>query len=211
MKRSIVLGAVIAVLGIPPAHAAVNLALGADTSASDDGWGGGTSKTDLVDGFRAYPHWARGLAAPFGQDSFQMTIDFGQVETFDTVVAWWHPAPDRAPDIVDIEAWIGGTWNTVYSTTNALSYLGVEDTSDTYTSHSMWLNFGQVSSDKVRIVYDNAEIFSRASQHGWAYEVEVFNLAGVPEPASCAIWSCLAGIGAVVSRRRKRAMAATRF
>ena len=80
-RRSIVSVLLLAFFGsIPQAHATPNLALGADTSASDGGWGGGNSKSDLVDGKATYyDTWAHGLAAPWGGGprDFNVILDFG--------------------------------------------------------------------------------------------------------------------------------------
>ncbi len=195
----------------PSAFAVPNLALGADTSASDDGWGGGTSKSDLVDGKASYyDTWAHGLAAPWGWGGryFNVVVDFASETTFNRVVTWWHRGERDAPNFVDIQIWNGvrSTWDTIYSTSDAFSRVGPYDDPTTWTSSPIDFFFPAVTSDKMRLVYDNREIYERSGYHGWLHEIAVFNVAAVPEPTSSALFGLgLLGLGWARHDRRQRA------
>jgi len=166
----------------------INLALGADASASDNGWGGGSSKSDLVDGLKSYNDtWAHGLAAPStASGEFDVILGFGTSVTFNTVIPWWHGG-NCAGDDMYVQAWDNATstWYTVFSTTNALANIGPGDneTPGWYTSYPTALTFDATTSEKLKFTFDNSEIFNRTGLHGWLYEVEVYNNP-VPEPAT---------------------------
>ena len=175
---------------------------------SEDGWGGGTSKWDLVDGLRTYPEWAHGLA--FQKDWHQVTIDFGRPVTFIGVTAWWHSAGvagNGAPAAYRIEiwdGWDGPQWVEIFSTTDPNAYLKYPDA----TPADWWYNWSAptenvgppVTASKVRLWSYPKDGDYMLGYHTWLYEVEVIP---VPEPSSLlALGSGLAGLAGIVCRRR---------
>ena len=195
---------------IPQAYAIpTSLALGADTSASDNGWGGGTTKSDLVDGMASYyDTWTHGLAAWYNIGDFHVVLDFGSDITFNNVVAWWHRDVGGAavPNVVDIQIWNGvnSAWDTIFSTTDAVSSLGPFDDPTTWTSRPTAFSFATVTSDKLRFVYDTSEIFNRSGEHGWLHEVAVYNNSAVPEPAPFIL--CGSGLAGLIYVRKLRSV-----
>ncbi|MEK7813910.1 MAG: carboxypeptidase regulatory-like domain-containing protein, partial [Candidatus Desantisbacteria bacterium] len=161
-----------------------NLALHADTSASDNGWGGGSSKTDLTDGMRVYGgEWARGLA--FQKGWSQVTLDFGKTITYDRVMSWWHDGSAEShycPQAYRIENWNGTSWVEIFSTTNPVAYLKYPDA----VSSDWWYDwsaptentFSPVTGSKVRLWSYPKDGEVMAGYHVWLYEVEVYNDAG---------------------------------
>ncbi|MBN8518013.1 MAG: PEP-CTERM sorting domain-containing protein [Candidatus Accumulibacter sp.] len=210
-RRSIVFGLLLASFGgcIPQAYATPkpSLGIGADTSASDNGWGGGNTKSDLVDGKASYyDTWMHGLAAPLGQPTFHVVLDFASDTTFNSVVAWWHRdvGGHAVPNDVDIQIWnaVTSAWDTVFSTTNARDSLGPYDDPTTWTSRPTAFSFATVTSDKLLLVYDNLELWNQYREHGWLHEVSVYNESAVPEPGSLVLLGLgLAGLGYVRKRR----------
>ena len=176
--------------GIPQAHAIpLSLAFGADASASDNGWGGGTSKSDLVDNMASYyDTWAHGLAAWYNVGNFHVVLDFQRDITFNNVVAWWHRDVNGAavPNVVDLQIWNDTllAWDTVFSTTNAVATLGPYDDPTTWTSRPTSFAFPTVTTDRLRMVYDTNEIYQRSREHAWLHEVAVYNVNAAPEPTS---------------------------
>lgn len=152
--------------------------------SSDDGWGGGTSKWDIVDGQRCYNSWARGLAFTGGERPYvepcgwrQATIDFGQDVTFDRV-AIWHHGGSHIPNTYKLEYWDGSQWVELFSTTSGSDYL-IADTDcspwsevDDCSSGSLPTEntFPEVTGSKVRYQVHNCDI-----GHGWIYSFEVYN------------------------------------
>ena len=59
-----------------------------------------------------------------------------------------------------------------------------------------------MTADKLRLVYDNQEIYNRSGYHGWLHEVGVYNVSAIPEPATLVLTMLgLAGLGCVRSRK----------
>ncbi len=118
------LGTIVLILilqGLPQMKVAArgqNIALGADTSESDEGWGGGSYPGDMVDGLTAYyDTWAHGLAFTGGLQEWagqpcgwrQATVNFGRLETFDRVLVWHH-GEEHIPTTYVVEYWNGSDW-----------------------------------------------------------------------------------------------------
>jgi len=168
---------------------------------SDDGWGGGTSKWDLVDGQRMYPgEWARGLA--FQKDWHQVTIDFGAPVTFTTVTGWWHHAAviaTGAPQAYRIESWNGTSWEEIFCTTNPSAYYKYPDATpgDWWYDWSVPIEnvFSPVTASKVRLWSYPKDGPVGEGYHTWLYELEV-----TPEPATMAMLS----LGSLALLRRRR-------
>lgn len=151
-----------------------DLALYADASASDNGWGGGSSKTDLTDGLRTYSGWARGLAFWYNQ-WHQVTIDFGHQVTFNRVIQWYHGGMNTNEAAkYKLQYWDGSSWVDIFETSNSHDYLKYPDA----TSDSWWYywstpyenTFTPVTSNKLRILN-----YPLSGSHTWLYEVEVYN------------------------------------
>ncbi|MDI6782044.1 MAG: cohesin domain-containing protein, partial [bacterium] len=162
-----------------------DLALHADTSASDNGWGGGASKSDLTDGIRTYDgEWARGLA--FLKGWHQVTIDFGKTITYDRVTAWWHAGSAESPyfpQAYRIENWNGTSWVEIFSTTNPATCLKYPNATPNVDWWYYWSSptentFTPVTGSKVRLWSYPKDGEVMAGYHVWLYEVEVYNDAG---------------------------------
>lgn len=156
----------------------INLALGADTSESDSGWGGGSYPADMVEGQTYYTDtWAHGLAFTGGQQGWagqpcgwrQATVDLGTPGSFGLVRVWHHGA-DHIPNTYGLEYWDGSNWLATggSSTTRwdlEVPLPGVFGWGAIPTEHI----FPEVESSKVRFRLNNCDI-----THGWIYEFEVF-------------------------------------
>ncbi|MBU0702204.1 T9SS type A sorting domain-containing protein [bacterium] len=190
-----------------------NLALHADTSASDNGWGGGANKSDLTDGIRAYDDWARGLAFQKGWN--QVTIDFGKTITFNKVMTWWqHGAIEStySPKAYRIENWNGTSWVEIFSTTNPGAYLKYPNA---VANVDWWYNgsapteniFPPVTGSKVRLWSYPKDGEVMAGYHTWIDEVEVYNTAGtVTTPLNITTTSLPSG---TISTRYQTTLTAT--
>jgi hypothetical protein len=150
---------------------------------SDRGWGGGSSKWQLVDGQRTYPNeWARGLAFTGGPQKWagescgwrQATISFGKLTTFDRVVLWHH-GQDQIPTVCSIQVFQQGRWRDLLSSSDCKALAPYAKTGGTEWwqgwSTPMVLDFEQVTAEKVRYRFDNC-----TTEHGWLYEFEVYRM-----------------------------------
>ncbi len=146
---------------------------------SDNGWGGGADKWDIVDGTRQFPSWANGLAFTGGINSYagpcgwkQATINFGEPKTFNRVMIWHH-GREHIPNTYKLLYWDGSNWVELFSTTEGWSYLKYK----TDTPQNWWEAFSTptentfptVTSQKVRFQINNCDI-----THGWIYSFEVY-------------------------------------
>ena len=176
LKICSMIGAVLLAAAFP-ASGAQNIALGADTSESDSGWGGGSYPGDMVDGQTYYSDtWAHGLAFTGGASGYvepcgwrQATLDFGAMKTFSRVLVWHHGA-DHIPTVFHLDYWDGSAWQPTGGTSTVRTDLevppaGVFGWGAIPTEHL----FPPVTGSKVRFVLNNCNI-----THGWIYEFEVF-------------------------------------
>jgi hypothetical protein len=151
-----------------------NLARNADVSESDPGWGGGSSKTDLVDGIRTYDgEWARGLAFQSGVWK-QVTLNFGKVITFDRIIQWYHGGMNNNEAAAyRFQYWNGEDWVDFFETFDSHAWLKYPEAADTdwwyYWSTPYENSFSPVTTNKLRIWN-----FPRSGSHTWLYEVEVY-------------------------------------
>src|ERR1035437_4272955 len=177
------------------ANAGPNLALNASRTgfpsplASDNGWGGGTDKWQIVDGFRAYTDtFAHGLAFTGGHQTAaggppyiepcgvrQATIDFGSPATFDTVIIWHHGVEYTARDPW-LDYWNGSAWVRITVTTHVypaghLDGAGYSDAEQ--------FGFAPVTGSQIRYSMDNCgfNVLGTLNIHGWINEFEVFSNA----------------------------------
>src|SRR5947209_9218940 len=161
-----------------PVLGAQNVALGADPSGSDAGWGGGSYPGDMVDGFTYYSDtWAHGLAFTGGPLGYggescgwrQATLDFGAMKTFNRVLVWHHGA-DHIPTTYQLDYWDGAAWQPAGGSSSVRWDLevppaGVFGWGAIPTEHL----FPDATGSKVRFSLNNCNI-----THGWIYEFEVF-------------------------------------
>ncbi len=165
-----------------------NLALGADPTESDTGWGGGVYPWEMVDGQTYYSTWDHGLAFTGGIMNYvapcgwrQATLNFGTMKTFNRVMIWHHGL-DHIPTIFNLLYWDGSSWKNTggtYSIRNDLTTppTGVPGYGATPTEHI----FPTVTGSKVRFELNNCNI-----THGWIYEFEVFHDNSIsPQPFIC--------------------------
>jgi FIMAH domain-containing protein len=170
-----------------PVAGAQNIALGSDPSESDSGWGGGSSKADMVDGLAYYTNtWAHGLAFTGGVFGYagpcgwrQATLNFGAPKTFDRVRVWHHGA-DHIPTTYRLDYWDGAAWQPTGGSSSIRWDLetppaGVYGWGAIPTEHI----FPAVTGSKVRFVLNNCNI-----THGWIYEFEVFGNEDCPAGAT---------------------------
>jgi hypothetical protein len=154
-----------------------NIALGADPTESDPGWGGGIYPWDMVDGLTYYPEWWHGLAFTGGWGSWnnepcgwrQATINWGSMQPFNRVMIWHHGV-QHIPITFNLLYWNGSSWQNVggsYSVRYDLEVppSGVPGANAIPTEHI----FPRVVGSKVRLEVNNCNI-----EHGWIYEFEVF-------------------------------------
>ena len=147
---------------------------------SDNGWGGGSDKWDIVDGVRKEPAWDNGLAFTGGMLPYiapcgwrQATINFGELKTFNRVIVW-HPELFHVPNTYQIQYWDGMSWVDIFSTTSGHDYLKYPDDVGSpvwWGGFSIPLEntFEPVTSTKVRLRLNNCDLV-----HGWIYEFEVY-------------------------------------
>jgi hypothetical protein len=147
---------------------------------SDDGWGGGTSKWDLLDGAHGYTDtWAHGLAFTGGRPGYmgvpcglrQATVDFGTPTTFSRVMVW-HFGDNHIPNTYTIQYWNGSSWVEIFSTTNGHNYLreDLRYPGPGWGAVPTENSFPAITATKVRFVMDNCDV-----EHGYLYEFEVYN------------------------------------
>ncbi len=161
---------------VPKISPADDLAVGADPSQSDNGWGGGWNKWDLTDGIRTYDgEWARGLAFWYGE-WHQVTLDFGHQITFNRVIQWYHGGMNNNEAAAyKLQYWDGTNWVDIFETNNSHAYLKYPDANPNtdwwyYWSTPYENTFNPVVSDKLRIWN-----YPLPNSHTWLYEVEVYN------------------------------------
>jgi len=143
---------------------------------SDNGWGGGSDKWDIVDGNRSYSNWANGLAFTGGTQPYvapcgwrQATINFGQLVNFNHIIVWHH-GDVHIPNIYKIQYWDGSNWIDVLSTSTGLDYVRWDLRTTSGAGSVPTENiFPEVISSKVRFMIHNCDI-----GHGWIYELEVY-------------------------------------
>lgn len=197
-------------VALPASAEPMNIALNPSRSGvphpleSDDGWGGGEDKWDLVDGIAQYASFSEGLAftggdGPFGGESAgprQATIDFGQPKTFNQVVLWHHGGDD-VPATTNLEYWDGFQWadiafTRVFDEDFAHHPVNGWSRPDTYTF------VDAITGSKVRYSFDNSGLALNGNpmRHGWIYEFQVFSM---PEPATFGL-AFIMLIGLVVTR-----------
>src|SRR5262249_16161662 len=115
--------------------------------------------------------------------------NFGQAQTFDTVIIWHHgveytpgffPNPGYPSlDYWDGSQWVGIAFQRQYGTMHEEGSGSGYSDSDIYT-------FLPVTGSKVRYSFDNSgfNVNGTYNIHGWIYEFEVFSPAAVPEPSA---------------------------
>ncbi|MEW6378500.1 MAG: Ig-like domain-containing protein [bacterium] len=179
----------------PPENIAYNPAGSGypDPSESDPGWGGGSWPWQMIDGLRWYEgQWQGGLAFTGGTSSWggpcgwrQATINFGEPKTFNRVAVWHHGC-GHLPNTYKIQYWDGTNWIDVFSTGRGHDYLPFPELCWSTPTVNL---FDPVTSDKVRLTLNNCDM-----DHGWIYELEVYNNPH-PIPVSYAIyWSKSPGV-----------------
>jgi hypothetical protein len=150
---------------------------------SSPGWGGGNRPWDLVDGMRSYPWWNYGLATAWTSSGwYQATINFGEPMTFDTIVPWWHGYSDYAPKVLKVQIWDGASCVDVFSTTNTFDHFVMHSDPNidpilTHGSSATEIRFDPVTALKVRVTWDQEEIWNRSGMHAWLYSLEVYYVA----------------------------------
>lgn len=156
-------------LALNPTQAAYPNPLG-----SDPGWGGGSYPWDILDGATSYPDtWAHGLAFTGGTASWmgqpcgwrQATVDFGEMKTFDRVLAWHH-GDEHIPTIFSVEYFNGKTWLPAGGTSSTRFDLRTTSGAGSVPTENV---FPPVTGSQVRFILNNCNI-----THGWIYELQVF-------------------------------------
>lgn len=159
---------------------------------SDRGWGEGTNKWHVVDGYRTYGYWGNGLAFCGGKDRYcgeacgwrSVIINFGRTVTFNRIIVWHHNL-EHTPNVYKIEYLDGATntYKTIFETTEGRNYMWIKAKTyipgnwNSYYEH-WWEDFSipventfpPVTTSKLRYSLNNCDI-----THGWIYEVEVYN------------------------------------
>ncbi|WP_282013809.1 hypothetical protein [Marinifilum flexuosum] len=144
---------------------------------SDNGWGGGRDKWDIVDGNRSYGYWANGLAFTGGLRPYiapcgwrNAVINFGETVRFNHILVWHH-GDNHIPNTYKIQYWDGSTWVDAFSTNTGLNYVRWDMRTTSGAGSVPTENvFNIVEASKVRLSMYNCDII-----HGWIYEFEVFH------------------------------------
>lgn len=149
-----------------------------DTDGSDAGWGGGSQPQEILMGHTSYTDtWAHGLAFTGGALAYggetcgtrEATVDFGQPQTFDRVVAWHHGS-EHVPSSYHVEYWDGSAWVNAGGVGTHHPELA-DYPSNGWGSEPTENIFPSVTATKVRFVIDsNCDI-----THGWLYALQVFS------------------------------------
>ena len=164
----------------------VNVAAGANPSASDDGWGGGTVKTTITDGLTSYcDTWAHGLAFTGGPNSWdgqlcgwrQATLDLGKAYLVNRAL-YYHHGKEHIPAVYKLEGSLdSSTWFTISDKSSVRDDLADYPTNcwgSTPTEHL----FDAVTVRYVRYSIDNCQMmFPTDGSHGWLYEIELWGCA----------------------------------
>lgn len=145
---------------------------------SDNGWGGGSNKWDMLDGLTGYADtWAHGLAFTGGISGYagpcgekQATVNLGAMHSINKVDVYHH-GDEHIPNTYRIEIWDGSAWLTVFSTTTGMNYVreDLRYVGPGWSSVPTVNSFPAVSGSKVRFAVNNCDI-----THGWIYEFQIF-------------------------------------
>jgi F5/8 type C domain len=161
---------------------------------SDNGWGGGANKWEIVDGTEAYSDsWAHGLAFTGGHvggpgsggwvgaaGPRQATIDLGAPKTFHEVMIWHH-GEAHTPATATVQTSADGThWTDI----PAQRHFGATQLAGPGSSVSDEYDFSPVTARYVRYAFDNRgnNVLGTPIVHGWINEFEVFGNNGSPQP-----------------------------
>lgn len=160
-----------------------NLALG-KTITTDAGWGCCSNANELLDGLIQRDTFVNGFAWTGGNQRYaggppgvkQATIDFGVPTTFNRATVWYHDN-NNVPIIWNFQySNDGTTWTNAYANTTPVCR------TDTIQMPGYWgfpacghnARFGSVTARYFRYTFDDRTLFDGI--HGWAVEVEVFNI-----------------------------------
>ncbi|HMZ21409.1 MAG TPA: hypothetical protein PLD20_25980 [Blastocatellia bacterium] len=160
-----------------------NLALG-KTITADPGWGCCSNVNELVDGLIQRGNFPFGFAWTGGTQRYaggtpgvkQATIDFGTPTTFNRATVWYHDN-NNVPIIWNFQySNDGTTWTNAYANTVPICR------TETIQMPGYWgfpacghdARFASVTARYFRYTFDDRTLFDGI--HGWAVEVEVFNI-----------------------------------
>lgn len=163
----------------------VNLALNPSRTgypsplASDDGWGAGTDKWDLVDGNWYYPNWTEGLALNSGGDFRQITIEFSGPETMSEATLWHHRdcclVGNNIPENTALHYFDGTDWQPIaFTRTYDLSIEPPAGQAGAYPDRYRFST--PVTGSRFRWSYNGNGpniLGQTGGWHGWVYQVDV--------------------------------------